>query len=90
MELITKKLIVAIALVTPAAFAVAQDNTPSSDAHQYRYGDVIDVEKVISQDVVVQSETSQALETVKLVYRDHAGVEHDLYYKRVAETHQDS
>lgn len=85
-----KKFIVALALVTPAAFAVAQDNNPDAHAHQYRYGDVIDVDKVISQDVVVQSETSQALETVKLVYRDHAGVQHDLYYKRFAETHQDS
>ncbi|WHH50050.1 DUF2790 domain-containing protein [Pseudomonas sp. Ap32] len=85
-----KKFIVALALVTPAAFAVAQDKNPDADAYQYRYGDVVDVDKVISQDVVVQSEPSQALETVKLVYRDHAGVEHDLYYKRVAETHQDS
>ncbi|MCO7630918.1 hypothetical protein NJF54_03640 [Pseudomonas guariconensis] len=41
-----KKLIVAIALVTPAAFAVAQDNTPDSDAHQYRYGDVIESPRV--------------------------------------------
>ncbi|MDM3887790.1 DUF2790 domain-containing protein [Pseudomonas sp. BCRC 81390] len=85
-----KKFIVALALVTPAAFAVAQDNNSDADAHQYQYGDVIDVDKVISQDVVVPSEPSQALETVKLVYRDHRGVEHDLYYKRVAETHQDS
>ncbi|AXA23466.1 hypothetical protein C1S65_04790 [Pseudomonas putida] len=88
--MIMKKFIVALALMTPAAFAVAQSNNPDTDAHPYRYGDVIDVDKVVSQDVVVQSETSQALETVKLVYRDHAGVEHDLYYKRVAETHQDS
>jgi len=47
-----KKLIVAIALVTPAAFAVAQDKVPDAEAHQYRYGDVIDVDKVISQVVL--------------------------------------
>ena len=36
-----KTFIVALALVTPAAFAVAQDDHPDADAHQYRYGDVI-------------------------------------------------
>jgi hypothetical protein len=52
LELTMKKLIVAIALVTPAAFAVAQDKVPDAEAHQYRYGDVIDVDKVISQVVL--------------------------------------
>jgi len=90
LELTMNKLIVAIALVTPAEFAVAQDKVPDAEARQYRYGDVIDVDKVISQDVVAQSDDVQRLETVKLVYRDHAGIEHNLYYKRIAETHQDS
>ena len=40
-EMIMKTFVVALALVTPAAFAVAQDNHPDADAHQYRYGDVI-------------------------------------------------
>lgn len=87
-----KSLIVAIALVlaTPVAFAAVQDVSSEAEAHLYRYGDVIDVDKVISQEVVVQSDGVQKLETVKLVYRDHAGLERNLFYKRFAETQSDN
>lgn len=85
-----KRLIVAIALITPTAVVLAQDNVPDVEAHQYHYGDVIDIDKVISQNVVVQSADDQRLETVKLVYRDHAGKEHGLYYKRFADSQQDN
>lgn len=46
-----KKLIIAIALLTPGAFAVAQDNPQEPRIRQNHYGDVIDVDKMILEDV---------------------------------------
>ena len=84
-----KNLISAIALLTPGAFAVAQDNPQEPRVRQYHYGDVIDVDKVISEDVT-QIDNTQGIETVRLVYRDHAGVNHELDYNRIAENHQNN
>ena len=84
------KLILAFALVTPAAFAAAPQAPVPQETHTYQYGEVLDVNKVIALHVVTPSSTPSSVETVELVYQDRAGVVHDLYYQRVAESVQDS
>ncbi|MFJ9990997.1 DUF2790 domain-containing protein [Pseudomonas putida] len=85
-----KAIILALSLAAPAAFAAAEATASIQDVHAYSYGDQLDVAKVVEETVMDTSSATGGLETVKLVYQDHAGAVHSFYYKRLAETGQDN
>ncbi|HGM5580276.1 TPA: DUF2790 domain-containing protein [Pseudomonas putida] len=85
-----KAIILALALAAPAAFAATQATASIQDTHAYSYGDQLDVDKVLEETVTDASSATGGLETVKLVYQDHAGAVHSFSYKRLALNGQDN
>jgi hypothetical protein len=74
---IMKKLLVLLLLLSSCQVSFAQDNVVNVPIEHYKYGDSLDIEKVI--EVGTPPEVC-AVVTTHMIYLDSKGTKHDLEY----------